>query len=599
MKPITLLILGTILIVLDLQVTGSALTVNTQSWGDPNITTFPPGSPPPGMQGDADENPEVNVWGTFKAVRTGKNTAKAVNVVVDANGRTHIRMPADADPNLRAHEDGHDRVNESEYNRKAKKKIEEAFRGFEEPRTFPPGTTPEQMLEAIQKDFNERRNKAAKAIIDQMDEAGKRYDAPDLTDGGHNTAMAPEEAAKKVEEESEKAEKKKEQHNNKETPTSEEEAKKAIGGTDAKKKQQDEQKIVFEPNTVPVNATDSADTINGRGTIELGEITPLGNDGPGVVYCADSHIRLLDMAEPNGLFFEAGLYAVRIAPATLPGYAQMLQGVLNVWEVDNAIGSDFLAYVQQADEQDKYLSLWFYATEPMVDEDGRWIAAGNVAGQVIITVASDADITMTEDFEDYDPISFASAWLPVGGGMPLLEQGVAYSLWQSMRLLVNNTMPGSYSGATHYYPQLQDFSGLGRSLDIYILRETAPQPPEEDFYVSLRDSVGGYATFSIALAEENDYADIMHSDSQWVGVSIDMRVFEQMIDLAHIEQITLGFLSEIPTAGCVIIDAISVHERRELGPPAGDLDLDSRVTMTDLAVLAEHWCEQQCWPSWN
>jgi hypothetical protein len=599
MKPATFSIFVASLVVLCLQPCARAVTVNVDTWDDPNTTTFDPCSPPEDLDGeDGDAKAVVEVKATVDVTESEKKLI--VNkIVVEAKGHTEIRLPTNADPNLEAHEKGHDKVHGDKWNEAAKKDVEAAFKEMDQKKyEIETGKTVEETKAEIEAEVEAAEKQAKEAIEKEMEEAKKRYDANDVTDHGKKKESEKEEEKKKVEEERKEAEKKKEAMDNKEKPSDEEEAKKVEGTAETKQKEEQEQKketITFDPNTFAVTvAADPGDPINGRVAVQMGDITPLGKDATGVVACADSHVKLLDTGG-GGWFFEANLYSVRILPSTLPQYSQMIQGVLNVWEVNNTIGSGFLSQVQQGKEEEEYLSFWFYADEPMVDENGKWVASGNVTGQAILGLAVRADVAMSEDFEKYDPYSFMSAWAAAGYGTCMLEEEEAYSGAKCMRLMVNNVTPDSYSAATHLYPVVQDFSGTGKTLDVYLLREY-PQPPENDFYVTLQDYSSHSSTFSVKTAGQSQYTHIMSNANQWMGISIDTRVFAAPLDLSHIQRITVGFHSTMPTAGPVLIDAISIHEKRLLGSPVGDFNGDSRVTMTDFAIFASHWLEEEHWP---
>jgi hypothetical protein len=110
-------------------------TVKVSAWGPPTTETFPPEKPPGDLaEGEAaDATPFAAVIGAghLGAWDAATNTY-TVNKVgdIDVSGHTRIRLPTDADDTLKGHEQGHDDLNKSEYDKNAKRKVDEAFKGF-------------------------------------------------------------------------------------------------------------------------------------------------------------------------------------------------------------------------------------------------------------------------------------------------------------------------------------------------------------------------------------------------------------------------------------------------------------------------------------
>jgi hypothetical protein len=570
-----------------------AMTVNVHPYGEPQVTTFDPDDPPEDLDDyNGDAECDYDVDGRYDLSTNGKEVMVS-NLTVDLTGHTDIRLPEDADPNLVAHENGHDELNRFEYERYAKGKVEKAFEGFERKRPIPDGNTPQQVAEQIKEDFDKRIDKAKAAIKKQLDMLSARYDANDLTAHGDNFLITAADAVKKVKEEKEKGLLEPQEEGDNVKPNGAI-GKQQVSGIGAVYDMNDV--IMWDPHVFDVNSLLSLlDTINGRGRLKIDGIIPLGPDrNSGGTGCSDSRLQVFDAGDLNNIFFDASLYNIRILPSNKPGYSQMIQAYLNIWQVNNSIGSEFLAFMQMAQLEDEYTSFWFYATDRLVDEDGNWVATGMVPGQVFLGVATNADVTMTDDFEGYDPVSFAAAWQPSGGAMTMLEIGMAHSGDRAMRLMVNNP-PMTSSQAAHLYPVPQDFSGEGRTLDIS-MRLEMPSTALDSFYVVLTDTLDNAVRYDIADSHSYGHSVMYTSNSDWLAVSIDMREFASL-NTAGIARVSLGFVSGTePLFGGVLVDDILVHQRRELYELKGDLNNDHRVDFRDVAILADNWLQNSLWP---
>ena len=130
------------------------------------------------------------------------NTYCVTNVGVTVSGYSTIRLPNDADATLTGHEDGHDRLMKDEYDKNAKTKVEDAFRGFKGACFVGQGATDDERFQDAQKQAEQERDKridrATAAIAQQMEALNRKYDK--LTDHGKsktvNTAAGEAEAKK-------------------------------------------------------------------------------------------------------------------------------------------------------------------------------------------------------------------------------------------------------------------------------------------------------------------------------------------------------------------------------------------------------------------
>jgi hypothetical protein len=275
----------------------------------------------------------------------------------------------------------------------------------------------------------------------------------------------------------------------------------------------------------------------------------------------------------------------------------MIHAYLNIWKIDNRIGSDFLTFMEQQQASEQYTSFWFYAVEPLVDSAGQWIAAGPVSGQFVLGVAADRSRQTIDDFEEYDPLTFPAAWMPGGGGMSMLDPMASHSGLQGMRLEVHNPAPMMFSQATRLFATSQNFAGSGKTLNLYVKSMLPPHRQLNDLYVVIRDTGGQAGRFEMDSSGTYGAVQIFSPNTDWIGVSVDMRAFSPQVNTMEIIGLDIGFQSDNePLDGFVMIDDIILAEQIKTVEPVGDLDGDYHVNLADLMVLAEHWLNSGVWP---
>lgn len=355
------------------------VTVNVQAIPAPTVTEFPPNNTPADLDPKEAADTKANVkveGGAFNGSFDGtKLTITSVGEVT-VSGTTKIRRPNNADQTLKDHENGHDDLIKGEYNRTAKKKAEDAMRGFKGMMFVGEGNTrDERKASATAKaeaERNARLKKAEKGIFDQIDTLNKKYD--DLTKHGTsqtvNTSQGKQMAKKELGLASAAG-------SNPFIPDSNS----ALAGT------ADPPRVTFDPDTGLLTFDFSGSPLDfssaGPGDPILGSIislSPLQLIGPqenGTIHLATSE---LNVSKDGSDVLHGYLVEAAYMPSTLPGFAGMIQGYLDVPPaftgagINNTIGSGFLSdYQAQFDDEvsAKRSTLWFYTDQMLFDNSGN------------------------------------------------------------------------------------------------------------------------------------------------------------------------------------------------------------------------------------
>ena len=371
-------------LVLALLVLGSArvahgLTIVRGLWAPPMTSTFPPDNPPadlrPGEDGDAQPgvgyNPPIGGTGTWDPTTGTMTVTNAGSVSIW--GVTRIRLPSDADQKLKDHEKGHDRLNREEWNKRAKRKAEEAMTGYEGSKFVGQGANDaERRADAQAKanaEFKKRMDRAMKAITQQMDTLSAKYDnltdhgakdTPD-TDAGVAGAIAERNRAGRA------------------GSTA-----RAPEDSQAKAKTDKNHSIYFDPddgllgfsgNLVLTSANDPADPVAGYGRLEIGPMVLIGLQDNGTVHLSDTSLHILDPDTGEPLM-DGFLYEMAYMESDEPGTAGMLQGYLDIppaaaGGVDNFIDSPFLDDMLAACTAGQQTTFWAYVDQPLFDPLGN------------------------------------------------------------------------------------------------------------------------------------------------------------------------------------------------------------------------------------
>ena len=342
-------------------------------WGPPSTTEFPPESPPPDL-GDEDADAQPALGWSGGAVGGTWNPADSTFTVgslgdITLSGHTNIRVPSDADSALRAHENGHDQLNKHEYDQNAKKKVEDALRGFTGMKFKGEGATDAarraDALAKAEAERNRRMDRALAAIAQQMDALGAAYD--DLTDHGRSdTVNTTEGVAQAIA-----------QHALAPpaglNPLEPDESKASCGVPSGDWAFFDEiAQRLHVAGLGLINETSlPMDPIVGRGAVHVEPFVFIGPQENGTVHLSDTYLQIVDMATGDSLL-NGYLVEAAYMPANVPGFAGMIQAYLVIlppWAhgIENTIGSPFLAGMQAADDTGELTMVWLYSVAPLFD----------------------------------------------------------------------------------------------------------------------------------------------------------------------------------------------------------------------------------------
>jgi len=405
------------------------IVVNVKPLSDPNITTFDPNHRPPDMDPnfDGDEQPCLDPNYYFSRRLSDANGTYEINDVnFTIGGITEIRVPRDAngEPNAKVldHEaNGHDTLNRYVY-QDANKIIKNAFRGFIGKIYVGEGNTPQQrdanaLLQA-QDDANKLTDRALDAITQDMNALGDKFD--ELTNHGIGptegdpNALTNEQGVEAVKKEYDSAPKAGEQ------PAKPDEKQEKQSGVDGNESSlffdNSEQKLYLSEGLVLNTASNPADTILGRGEVQIDPIVLVGVQENGTVLLSDTRLKIIDNMN-GGVLLDGFIFETAYMESTLPGFAGMIQGYLDVppaWAggINNTIGSEFLAGMQAASEAgdcNRLPMVWFYADQQLFDGQGESsIPPTGASGKLILGVAVVA-LPPVIDFKDLKVL--ANNWL--------------------------------------------------------------------------------------------------------------------------------------------------------------------------------------------
>ena len=573
----------------------SGMTVNLGNWGNRQITTYNP--PPPtdleGHSGDATAIININPTYDRFCSKDGKQV-KVANLNIELSGHTNIRLPAGYSQSLFDHEKGHDTLFKFEFMRYVKKKVERAYKGFERVINVPKGKTCDDVLKDIKKEDKERAAKAKEAIKGQNNTLSVKYDSEDFTDHGNKTTPTAEDAAQQVINEKLNRELERKRLNKKLQVTD-------CGVAAHAKMMKDGDIILSNPPQVPVlNLDDLGDPINDSGKLTSDYLVPIGTeDGEDTfVWISDTTVEISDVNDPNILYLQAALIQVNAYDSIEPGYAGEIAGLLDIYYINNSIGSPFLARMEQAMIENEYAAMWFFGEEQMFDEEGNWTGGTmGVEGDFIIGIGQEEGYDSSEDFEYFDPAMFDATWMPGGNGMTFLEEAFGYNSEKSMRLELNNEMPPYFSEVFSLYPELQDWSQIPDSTVDIAVNLSDPNLIY-DMYIEISDIAANSKRFVMSEPAAYGYIRAMGQTDNWQVVSVDIREFSGIVTLSEVSSVKIGFGNGIEESlsGIVFVDAIGVSEPKIMEEFSADLNKNDRVDIFDLALFADQWLSRAMWP---
>jgi hypothetical protein len=382
-------------------VTGPAWgqTVKVSPWGAPKTESFPPDTPPGDLaEGEAaDATPFAAVIG---ASHTGTwNAATRTYTInklgdIDVSGFTRIRLPKDADPTLKGHEQGHDDLNRNEYEKNAKRKVEEAFKGLNGMRFTGEGATDAARQADARakatKERNTRLQRAQDAILQQMNTLNTKYDT--LTTHGTSDSVNTADGKKQAIAERDKA------------PNAGghgfiPDLKRPFGlGALATAFSADGTRLLLGGSLVPSSfaltlTAFPGDPLAVSGAVTVGPMVVIGLTETGAVHLADTRLVITE-TETGTVLLDGFLFELAYAPATVPGFAAMIQGFLDIPPpvapgVHNTIGSPLLDALADLGAEGEGAFFWVFLRQPLFDEAGRPLAGlGTVPGVGVIGSAA-------------------------------------------------------------------------------------------------------------------------------------------------------------------------------------------------------------------
>ncbi len=368
---------------------GQVVTVS--DWGPAVTEPFDPAHPPADLAGGeaADATPFVEVAG---AAHSGSwDGAEYVVKKVDpvtARGHTRIRIPTNADATLAGHEAGHDALNKNEYDKNARRKIDEAFKGFNGMKFKGEGATDaERQASALAKataESDKRKLQAQDAIQAQMHTLGEKFDT--LTSHGTSATTNTAEGKKQAIAERDKAPDADMQGN---LPSSHDPFASGTG------------RAIFDAagsrialagagtQALVQQTSFAGDPLVNRGLFQIDPLVVIGLTDSGAVHLSDTSLRLID-ATTGRTLMTAFLFEVAYKPSTLPDFAGMVQAYLDLppdftGALDNFIGSPSLDGLAQAANAGRMTTFWFFAQDDLFDANGKPVADSN--GLAMIGVA--------------------------------------------------------------------------------------------------------------------------------------------------------------------------------------------------------------------
>jgi len=356
-------------------VANDTVTVNVTPVPQPTVETFDHNNPPPDLKpGEAaDASFDVGVNGAAYGYSFDGTTITVTSVgAVTVTGTTTIRLPDNANQTLKDHENGHHALSKDEYDRTAKKKGEDAVRGFKGMKFTGEGDTPEKRKEsALAKadaERDRRLNRATNSISDQSDTLNKKYD--DLTKHGTSDKINTQQGINMAKKERDKA------------PAAGGNAlqpKKPIAGTnDPPLVRYDSitDKLHFElPSPLIFTNSGASDAILGA-YVSIDPLQVIGVQENGSMHLGTSEMKVTK----DGITVLHGyLWEMAYMPSSMDSFAGMIQGYLDIPPaftgegIINDIGSIFLDdYQKILDTETDFLksTFWFFTDQGIFDNSG-------------------------------------------------------------------------------------------------------------------------------------------------------------------------------------------------------------------------------------
>ncbi|MBI3706577.1 MAG: PEP-CTERM sorting domain-containing protein [Proteobacteria bacterium] len=370
------------------------VTVNDPTVPEP--TTFPPDQKPADLPANEDADtkivPKVTA-GDFQFTFDGTQIKfiSLTGVAVDAT--ISVRLPTNADPTLKGHEQGHVDLYTEEYKRLAKAKAEDTFRNFVGTKVPVPGATAQERKQNSQDTADKAvaalEKRAAQGIADQTDTLNKKYDK--LTDSG---------TSKTVNTADGKAAAKKElglaQASGLKPLVPLDGFASAASGPALVTLDPDSFRLSFDMSGGAVAFTScGGDPLDGA-TISIGSLQVIGQQENGTMRLGSGE---LNIASGDSTLLHGYLWEMAYMPSSLPGFAGMIQGYLDIPPpftgagITNSIGSCFLDQEQALFDTDSTAAMstfWLFTNDLMFGDDGQ-VATFASVGMMLIGAADIAE----------------------------------------------------------------------------------------------------------------------------------------------------------------------------------------------------------------
>jgi hypothetical protein len=342
----------------------------------PDAIKFPPGKKPADMSKDEDADtnifPEVTA-GDFQFAFDGTKIKFTSLTGVTVDAVIQVRLPNNADQTLKDHEQGHVDLFTEEYLRLAKAKVEDTFRNFVGTIVAVPGTTPQERQQnaksAAAAAVKALEKVASQGIADQTGTLNDKYD--DFTEHGTSktTNTADGKAAAK-----------------KELGLAQAPGLKplvpldgfasAASGPALVTLDPDSFRLSFDMSGGPVAFTScGGDPLDGA-SISIGSLQVIGQQENGTMRLGSGD---LNITSGETTLLHGYLWEMAYMPSSLPGFAGMIQGYLDIPPpftgagIANSIGSCFLDQEQALFDTETTAAMstfWFFTKDMLFDDAG-------------------------------------------------------------------------------------------------------------------------------------------------------------------------------------------------------------------------------------
>ena len=143
-----------------------------------------------------------------------------------------------------------------------------------------------------------------------------------------------------------------------------------------------------------VGLRNPADSVLGRGRVQIDPIVVIGLQENGKIHLSDTASGSGWSRTTAGVLMDAFLFELAYMPSSLPGFAGMIQGHLDIpppfaGGINNTIGSDYITAMQAASLAGEPTTFWFFVERPLFDAQGMFLIGNEaVVGSLKFGVAA-------------------------------------------------------------------------------------------------------------------------------------------------------------------------------------------------------------------